>query len=58
MDDYRLHLQAGEPGEEGAWFWRLDDAAGLQIAASWAASLADALDAVKRISADLGLDVP
>ncbi|KXO91753.1 hypothetical protein AXK56_01080 [Tsukamurella pulmonis] len=56
MDDYRLHLQAGEPGEEGAWFWRLDDAAGLQIAASWAASLADALDAVKRVSADLGLD--
>ena len=47
MDDYRLHLQAGEPGDEGAWFWRLDDAAGLQIAASWAASLADALDAVR-----------
>ncbi|WP_165824406.1 hypothetical protein [Tsukamurella pulmonis] len=56
MDDYRLHLQAGEPGEEGAWFWRLDDAAGLQIAASWAGSIADALDAVKRVSADLGLD--
>ncbi|MCA4993323.1 hypothetical protein HWD35_01240 [Tsukamurella tyrosinosolvens] len=56
MDDYRLHLQAGEPGDEGAWFWRLDDAAGLQIAASWAASLADALDAVKRVSTDLGLD--
>ncbi|CAM3946805.1 hypothetical protein ACXYTP_04335 [Tsukamurella ocularis] len=56
MDDYRLHLQAGEPGEEGAWFWRLDDAAGLQIAASWAASLADALDAVKQVTADLGLD--
>lgn len=56
MDDYRLHLQAGEPGDEGAWFWRLDDAAGLQIAASWADSLADALDAVKKVSADLGLD--
>ena len=34
----------------------MDDAAGLQIAASWAASLADALDAVKRVSTDLGLD--
>ncbi|MCS3779766.1 hypothetical protein [Tsukamurella ocularis] len=56
MDDYRLHLQAGEPGDEGAWFWRLDDAAGLQIAASWAVSLADALDAVKKVSTDLGLD--
>ncbi|WP_158635069.1 hypothetical protein [Tsukamurella asaccharolytica] len=56
MDDYRLHLQAGEPGDEGAWFWRLDDAAGLQIAASWAASLVDALDAVKQVSVDLGLD--
>lgn len=56
MDDYRLHLQAGEAGDEGAWFWRLDDAAGLQIAASWADSLADALDAVKRVSTDLDLD--
>lgn len=56
VDDYRLHLQAGEPGDEGAWFWRLDDAAGLQIAASWAASLADALDAVKGVIAALDLD--
>ena len=56
VDDYRLHLQAGEPGDEGAWFWRLDDAAGLQIAASWADSLAGALEAVKQVSSDLGLD--
>ncbi len=56
MDDYRLHLQAGEAGEPGAWFWRLDDAAGLQIAASWADSLDGALDHVKRVARDLGLD--
>ena len=56
MDDYRLHLQAGEAGDEGAWFWRLDDAAGLQIAASWADSLDGALDAVKGVVSALGLD--
>ncbi|MET9326812.1 hypothetical protein [Tsukamurella sp. NPDC003166] len=55
MDDYRLHLQAGEPGEP-AWFWRLDDAAGLQIAASTAGSLDGALDAVKAVVSALGLD--
>lgn len=56
MDDYRLHLQAGEPGDEAAWFWRLDDAAGLQIAAAWADSLDGALEAVRRVARDLGLD--
>ena len=55
MDDYRLHLQAGEPGE-AAWFWRLDDAAGLQIAASTATSLDGALVAVRDVVAALGLD--
>ncbi|WP_019202944.1 hypothetical protein [Tsukamurella sp. 1534] len=55
MDDYRLHLQAGE-GDEPAWFWRLDDAAGLQIAAAGADSLDTALAEVRRVAADLGLD--
>lgn len=56
MDDYRLHLEAGRRDDEPNWFWRLDDAAGLQIAASSAESVADALDAVKQVSLDLGLD--
>lgn len=55
MNDYTLVFRAGEPGEP-AWFWRLDDAAGFQIAASSAARLADAFDAVKLECDRLGLD--
>ncbi|BDH57494.1 hypothetical protein [Tsukamurella sp. PLM1] len=55
VDDYRLHLQAGEPGDEGAWFWRLDDAAGLQVAAAWSESLDGALEAVREVARKLDL---
>jgi hypothetical protein len=55
MDDYRLHIRADHWRGGEVWFWRLDDAAGFQLAADAADTLDGVLDAVKRSVADLGL---